>query len=388
MDSYGQPDSEFEKRIASSFLEVLVRAGVIVAMVALVYRAVAPFLTLMIWALILAVTFYPLQQFIAGKLGGRQGLSATLLVILGLVVVVAPMALLMGSFGDSVQHFITAVRNNALEIPAPRESVAEWPVVGKKVHGLWSQAHADLPALVQSMQPDIGDVARGALGFVAGIGAGLLRFLGAFIIAGIIMAFGDSGSRASRAIFDRLSGDERGAQLTHLSVSTIRAVALGVLGIAFLQAVLVGLCLVVAQVPWAGVLAAVVLVLGIAQVPALIVTLPAIGYIWWSGDYGNGRAIAYTLLLLVSGTVDNVLKPIMLGRGVEAPMPVILLGALGGMATAGMLGMFVGATLCALSYQIFVAWVAAGSNPEAPGQREQTSSESPSASGDSSALDA
>jgi hypothetical protein len=107
----------------------------------------------------------------------------------------------MGSFGDSVQHFITAVRNNALEIPAPRESVAEWPVVGKKLHGLWSQAHADLPALVQGMQPQIGDVARGALGFVAGIGAGLLRFLDAFIIAGIIMAFGDSGSRASRAIF-------------------------------------------------------------------------------------------------------------------------------------------------------------------------------------------
>jgi predicted PurR-regulated permease PerM len=115
------------------------------------------------------------------------------------------------------------------------------------------------------------------------------------------------------------------------------------------------------------------------------VTLPAIGYIWWSGDYGNGRAIAYTLLLVVSGMVDNVLKPIMLGRGVEAPMPVILLGALGGMAAAGILGMFVGATLCALSYQVFVAWVAAGSTADAVGREERTSSERPVTAHDSSA---
>ncbi len=118
-------------------------------------------------------------------------------------------------------------------------------------------------------------------------------------------------------------------------MATIRAVAQGVLGVAFIQAILVGLCLLVAGVPWAGVLAAVVLVLGIAQVPALLVTLPAIVYIWSSGDYGTGAAALYTVLLLVSGMADNVLKPLMLGRGVDAPMPVILLGALGGMATGG-----------------------------------------------------
>ena len=121
--------------------------------------------------------------------------------------------------------------------------------------------------------------------------------------------------------------------------------------------------------PWAGVLAVIVLVLGIAQVPALIVTLPAIGYIWWSGDYGTVEAIVYTVLIFAAGMTDNVLKPLMLGRGVDAPMPVILLGALGGMAAGGILGMFVGATLLALGYQIFMGWVAATQNPAAPPRR-------------------
>ena len=125
------------------------------------------------------------------------------------------------------------------------------------------------------------------------------------------------------------------------------------------EAILIGLMMVIAHVPLAGVAAAIVLVLGIAQVPALIVTLPAIAYLWMSGQYGTGAAIAYTIGLVLTGMADNVLKPLLLGRGVDAPMPVILLGALGGMAAAGILGMFVGATLLALGYQIFMRWVAA-----------------------------
>ena len=146
----------------------------------------------------------------------------------------------------------------------------------------------------------------------------------------------------------------------NLAAATIRAVAQGVIGIAFVQAILVGLALLVARVPWAGVLAGVTLVLSIAQVPALLVTLPAIGYIWSSGHYETGAAIVNTIVLLVAGMADNVLKPMMLGRGVDTPMPVILLGALGGMATAGILGLFVGATLGALGYRLFMTWVAPG----------------------------
>jgi predicted PurR-regulated permease PerM len=234
--------------------------------------------------------------------------------------------------------------------------------VGKKVHGVWSQAHTDLPAFVQS-QPKIGDLAKGALGVVAGIGLALLLFLASFIIAGIMMAFGKSGADSMRSIFDRIAGVDRGAEFAELSKATIRAVALGVLGVALIQAVVVGLLLLIASVPFAGVLALVVLILGIAQVPAVLVTLPAIAYIWMSGTYGNGEAVVFTVLLFVAGLLDNVLKPLLLGRGVEAPMVVILLGALGGLATSGLLGMFVGATLLALGYQVFMRWV--GTNPDA-----------------------
>jgi predicted PurR-regulated permease PerM len=212
------------------------------------------------------------------------------------------------------------------------------------------------------MQPKIGQLARKALSIVASIGFGLLQFLASFVIAGIVMAYGEAGARGSRAIFERIVGSERGERFVRLGTATIRAVAQGVIGIAFVQAILVGLGLLVAHVPWAGVLAAVTLVLSIAQVPALVVILPAIGYIWSSGSYGPGAAITYTILLLLSGMADNVLKPLMLGRGVDVPMPVILFGALGGMATAGIVGMFVGATLLALGYQIFMGWVA--SNPD------------------------
>jgi predicted PurR-regulated permease PerM len=356
----------------SGLRDALIRAALIFALAVLCFQIFSPFLPLMVWALILAVTLYPLHQLLAAKIGGKQGLSATLIVILGIVLIITPTAILMSSLGDSVQQLVNDVQNDTLEIPAPPDSVSGWPVVGEKVYALWSQAHDDLPALIHSMQPKIGDLAKSALGFVASIGGGLLMFLASFIIAGILMAFGESGIRGSLAIFERVAGVARGAELAKLSTATIRAVAQGVIGVAFIQAIIVGLCLLLAGVPWAGVLAMIVLVLGIAQVPALIVTLPAIGYIWWLGDYGKVEAIVYTLLLFVAGMTDNVLKPLMLGRGVDAPMPVILLGALGGMATGGILGMFVGATMLALGYQLFTGWLAVKRHAAASAQETET----------------
>lgn len=356
-------DLDLERRLSRRLLDVFIRAGLVFALAVLCYRIFSPFLTLMAWALILAVTLYPAHQKLARRLGGKQGLAATLLVLGGIVLIGVPTALLTASLGDSVQGFVGSLRDNTLKIPAPPPNVAEWPVIGKKVHGLWSQAHTDLPAVVQSMQPQLRDLARKALEVVASIAGAVLIFLFSFIIAGIIMAFGEPGARSTRSIFARIVGIQRGEEFAKLSTETIRAVALGVLGVAFIQAIVVGLVLIIARVPFAGVLALVVLVLGIAQVPALVVTLPVIVYIWWSGDYGATAAVAYTVLLFIAGMLDNVLKPLLLGRGVDAPMPVILLGALGGLASAGILGMFVGATLLALGYQIFMWWVA--NNPDA-----------------------
>jgi len=366
MNTRYQPDVVLEERLSRRLLDVFIRFSLVIALVVLCYRVFSPFISLMAWALILAVTLYPAHQLLAQRLRGRQGLASTLLVVAGLVLIVAPTALLLASLGDSVHHLIGSVRDHTLQVPAPPASVAEWPVIGKKVHALWTQASSDLPTLIQSMQPTIGELSKKAVEMVASIGGSVLAFLVSFAIAGVIMAFGEAGARAGRNIFDRIVGIDRGEAFVDLSTATIRAVALGVLGVAFIQALLIGLVLLVAGVPYAGVLAMIQLVLGIVQIPALLVTLPAIVYIWVSGAYGTGAAVIYTVLLAVAGLVDNVLKPLMLGRGVDAPMPVVLLGALGGLASAGILGMFVGATLLALGYQIFMAWVAANPDAVAP----------------------
>jgi predicted PurR-regulated permease PerM len=358
-----QPGAEGQPRESSRLLDVLIRAGLIGVLAVLCYLVFSPFLTLMAWSIILAVTMYPLHQWLAHRIGGRQGLASTMLVILGVLLIITPTAVLMNSFADSVRHFIGAVQTNTLAIPAPPEGVAQWPIVGKKIHDTWSKAHADLPGLVQSLQPKLSELSQKALALVASIGGSLLQFLGSFIIAGIVMAYGESGARSSRAIFRRVAGAARGEALATLSTATIRAVALGVIGVAFMQAIFIGLALLLADIPAPGVWSIITLVLGIAQVPALLVTLPAIVYLWSSGEHGHAAASTYTIILLLTGMADNALKPLMLGRGVDAPMPVILFGALGGMASGGMVGMFVGATVLALGYQLFMGWVA--TNPDA-----------------------
>src|ERR1700733_625900 len=222
MPQLSPADPEFERRLARRLLEVLIRATLLLAMALLCYRVLAPFLPLAIWALILAVTLYPLHQRIAAHLGGRSGLAATLLVLLGIAVLVVPIAVLMSSLGDSIRTLIEAVQQNTLQIPSPPETVAAWPIIGRKLHAVWSQAHDDLPAFVQSIRPQTGDLTRTALGFIASIGGSLLAFLGALVLAGIFMAFGEYGARASVSVFERLAGEPRGASLARLSTATIR----------------------------------------------------------------------------------------------------------------------------------------------------------------------
>ena len=368
MNQRSIPDPKQEPPATAGMLDVLIRAGLVLTLVLLCYRVFAPFMVLMVWALILAVALYPLYSVVARRIGGRRGLAATLVTVLAVALIVVPSAVLLSSLGDSVRQLIADVQQDTLQIPAPRPGVAKVPLIGEKVFSAWEKAHDDLPALVKSLQPKISELAKDALAMVAGIGGGILQFLAALIVAGIIMAFGEGGDRASRAIFERLTGTEHGAEFAHLATTTIRAVAQGVIGVALIQAIAIGICLLVAGVPWAGVLAVAALVLGIAQVPALLVTLPVIAYLWASGDYGTVEATVYTVLLGVSGMIDNVLKPLMLGHGVDAPMPVVLLGALGGMAAAGLHGMFVGAVLLALGYQIFMGWVAAKPQARQPAQ--------------------
>lgn len=189
------------------------------------------------------------------------------------------------------------------------------------------------------------------------MGGGLLGFILSFIVAGIIMTWGAAGADSARRIAIRLTDENKGQSLVKLCTSTIRAVAQGVIGVALIQALLVGVIMIVAGIPAVGIFFILALILGIAQIPVILVTAPAIALMWSLGDHGTAMNIVYTILLIVAGMADNVLKPLMLGRGVDAPMPVVLLGALGGMAASGILGMFIGATLLSIGYRIFMSWV-------------------------------
>lgn len=347
------------KALSKDLMEILIRFSLIAFLVVMSVKIFSPFLALMLWAVILAVTLYPLHQRVAKRLGGKQGRAATVVVVSGLLLIGVPTAMLGGSTADFIHETHTAFENNTITLKQPPPSVAEWPLIGKKLHGFWSLAANDLPALLQKMQPQLGNFSKTMLGFVGGAASGMFQFLFSLIIAGIMMAFGQSGSAAMFKIIRRLTGPAKGEQLYQLSTATIRSVSMGVIGVAFIQALLLGIGFVWADVPAAGLLAILVLILGIAQIPAAIFSIPVIAYVWWSGDSTLSN-VFFTIYFLLAGFADNVLKPLLLGRGVDAPMPVILLGALGGMVSAGLIGLFVGAVFLALGYAVFMDWIADG----------------------------
>jgi predicted PurR-regulated permease PerM len=350
-------NSMAHKLLSRDFTNAVIRIGLIAFLVVMCAQVFAPFAKLVLWALILAVALYPLHQRLARWLGGRQGRAATLLVVAFLLLIGGPMVMLGGSFARHVHDAYTAYENNTVSIKQPDPAVAEWPLVGKQVYSAWSSAADNLPALLKDNRAQLTNISKRALSAAANTAGSVLLFLGALIIAGIMMANGESGSQVIQRIFCRVTDPVTGLRLQSLSTATVRSVASGVIGVAFIQTLLLGLGFILAGIPASGILALVVMILGIMQLPAAIISLPAIAYMWWSGDASTTSNIVYTIYLLIAGLADNVLKPLLLGRGVEAPMPVILLGALGGMVSGGIIGMFVGAVLLGVGYQVFMDWV-------------------------------
>ncbi|MCB1857535.1 MAG: AI-2E family transporter [Gammaproteobacteria bacterium] len=372
-----QLDSAIVKQFLSSELvDALVRFGLIAFVVVMCVKVFSPFMGLMLWGLILAVALYPFHQRLAKFLGGRQGRASTLMVVIGLVMIGLPTVIVGSSFAGQIHDVFGAFQEQTISVRPPDPAVAQWPLIGKKVYGTWSAAADNFPKFLENMQPQLEKILRSGLAVAANTAGGLFLFLGSLIIAGIMMAYGESGSLAMRRILCRLSSPGKGRELQSLSTATVRSVAVGVLGVAFIQALLLGIGFVLADIPGAGLLAIVVMVLGIAQLPATLVSLPVIAYIWWSGDGSTMSNIFYSVYLIAAGLVDNVLKPLLLGRGVDAPMPIILLGALGGMVSAGIIGLFVGAVLLAVGYQIFMDWVDEG-DPEEPAEQQHAAGATP-----------
>jgi predicted PurR-regulated permease PerM len=363
-----------ESTLRHLLTDTLIRIGILAYLVYLCVQVFAPFAGLMMWALILAVALYPLHLKLAGKLGGKSGLSATIIVLAGLLVIGGPTVMIGQSFAGYLNSAYNKFDSGQLTIATPSEKVAEWPLVGEKVYAVWSDAAENLPALLERERPTLVKYSKKLLQIAASTAGGVLLFLSSLIIAGIMLAYGESGRSAIGRIFERFAGPVKGPRLNNISASTVRSVATGVIGVAFIQSLLLGLGFIFAGVPGAGVLAIVVLLLGIVQLPAALVSLPVIIYLWVGGDASTTSNIVFSVYLMVAGMADNVLKPLLLGRGVDVPMPIVLLGALGGMVSAGIIGLFIGAILLSVGYQLFIDWVAETSqNPEQEGSAAASS---------------
>ncbi|MHC8366813.1 AI-2E family transporter [Pseudomonas sp. ZT5P21] len=351
-----EPTTFSEKMLTRTLLDTFIRTGLIVVLVLFCFQIFSPFRDLMLWSMILAITLYPLQERLKGPLGQKEGRIATLIILAAIVILMVPVYLLGTSIADSVQRAMDLVKSGDVHIPPPAESVASWPVVGKPLSDLWLQASTNLPDLTAKYIPQIKNVSLALLGKLAGVGMGFLTFIFALIIAGIFMAYGESGSRSAVQIASRVSDPVKGPRIAALCTATIRAVALGVVGIAFIQMLMVGLGFVFKGIPGAGLLALAVLLLGIMQLPVTLITLPVIVFVFATEGASTGT-IVFAIYVFVAGLVDNVLKPLLLGRGVDVPMPVVLIGALGGMVTGGIIGLFIGPVVLAVGYQLFWQWV-------------------------------
>ncbi|MEM5460772.1 AI-2E family transporter [Paraburkholderia phytofirmans] len=359
-----------ERVLSRQLLDVLIRAGLIAVLAVFCFRIFAPFLNLMVWALVLAITLYPLQVRLRRTLANKDGLIATLIILVAFAVILVPTYMLGVAVADSLESVVAVIKSGSFRIPAPADSVASWPLVGQKVHDFWQQASTDLTGLAHRFAPQLKEAGLALLATVTGLSAGLLIFFVALIVAGILMAHGETGHKSAAQIAARISGPETGPQITELCTATIRAVAQGVVGIAFIQMLLIGIGFVMMGIPGAGLLALAVLLIGVMQLPATLITAPVIVFVIVTEGVST-TTIIFAVYVFVAGLVDNVLKPLLLGRGVAVPMPVVLIGALGGMVSGGVIGLFIGPVMLAVGYRLFWRWVKDQSGAEQPKEERQ-----------------
>jgi predicted PurR-regulated permease PerM len=317
-------------------------------------RVVLPFAGILTWAVILAVLLYPLHLWLSRRTGNAW--SAWLIGIVGVLLTVAPMVMLTASLSSTVSSLITDLQNQTLTLPPPPPGLADVPLVGERAFEGWASAVENTAATIAEHRPAIRAATAGLVAFAGKLATAELSFVLSFVIATILVAYGESVTSFARRLLQILTNSaEQGARLIALTASTIRGVALGIVGVAAIQAALLGAGFFAIGLPGAILLTLVVFLLGIIQVPAVLVSLPIIAYVFMKEPLTP--ALIFGVWTFVAGLSDNFLKPLMLGRGLEVPMPVIFIGVIGGMIVDGLLGLFIGPVLLAVAYVLFMDWL-------------------------------
>lgn len=348
--------SKTDDRFLSNAMASFIQIGALLLLLMLCYKIIAPFVHILIWAVVIAVGLYSTHTSLAAKLGGREKISATILVLIGLAIVIVPVWLTAESTFTTVQQASANLDAGTVDVPPPNDSVADWPLIGEKVFEIWSSAADNLESTMNKYAPQLKSLGESLTGIAGGVILGALQFIVSIIIAGALVMNAESGHRAARNIAGSLLGDEAGEKMTRLSILTIRSVVNGILGIAIIQAAAAAVGLVVMEVPAAGLWALVVLVLAIVQLPPLLILAPIA--VWVFSVAEPIPATIFAIYMLIVSLADMVLKPMLLGRGVDVPMVIILLGAIGGAMTMGIIGLFLGAVILAVSYELLAAWMA------------------------------
>jgi predicted PurR-regulated permease PerM len=330
--------------------------GVLIAATLWILR---PFLAAMIWAAMIVITTWPAMLALQARLGGRRVLATAVMTIVLLLVLVLPLTVAIATIVNHADDIVAWTKGlSTLELPRPPDWVARLPLAGERISREWNDlATAGPGALGARVAPYVGTGARWAFSQLGNMGLILVEFLITVIIAAILYRSGEGVAAWMRGFARRIAGDA-GDRVTTLAVQSIRAVAMGIVVTALAQSILGGIGLAVAGVPFAGVLTAVMFVLGIAQIGAGPVLIGAVAWVYWQGDAAWGTALLIWSVLCMS--LDNVLRPILIRRGANLPLTLIFAGVIGGLLAFGVIGLFIGPLVLAVVHTLLTEWIKQG----------------------------
>mgnify|MGYP006287054685 CR=1 FL=1 len=334
-------------------VDIFIKLGFLVLLIIWCFQIILPFSSVILWGIILALALNPVYNFLNKKLGNRPKAASLVIILIGLLIILIPSWLFLESIIEGVKVFKTKLESGTLTIPPPSDEVADWPFIGQKVYDLWQQASDNLASVATKFKDQISTLAKSLISGFLGIGADIVKFMLAVIIAAILLVTKGTDTYASK-FFKQVAG-RRGEEFKEIVSKTVGNVTKGILGVAFIQALLVGIGFLLAGVPYAGIWALLVMVLTILQLPATIVVIPIVVYLFSSID--TVPALLWSIYLIAAGISDNVIKPILLGRGAAVPMLVIFLGVIGGFMLSGFIGLFTGAIVLSIGYKLLIAWI-------------------------------
>jgi predicted PurR-regulated permease PerM len=342
-----------DKGYVSRAVEVSIHVGMLVLTAAACFIILRPFLPLLTWGVIVAIAVYPRYHKLERSLGGRQVLAAVIVTALLLALLIVPAVLLTGTLMDGVETLATNLKSGQKIIPPPPEALASWPIVGAPLSEAWSLASSNVSAAITTFTPQIKAVLPAVLAASAGIGLTVLQFALAIVVAGILLAKALGAAGIAHSLATRIFG-ENGSEFEQVATATIRSVTTGILGVALIQTVLAAIGFLLARMPGAGLWAIIFLFSAVLQVGTLVL-IPAVIYMFATASITKAAIFAGWCLLVA--LIDNVLKPVLLGRGVAVPIAVVFLGAIGGFMAMGILGLFVGAIVLSVGYKLLLTWL-------------------------------